>query len=380
MARQPPGSPLLAKLIEEYEYDGLETCAADGMCATTCPLGIDTGVLVKELRAAEHGEREERAALRAAQRWDRVEAGARSGLAWGAAISRALGEPAMERATGAVRSLIGPELVPGWEAPMPPPADSAPPPTVRDGAAAVYLPACVNRMFGRDPSAADADPAAPPSLPAALVAVSLRAGRPLWIPTGVAGDCCATPWVSKGYRRGAEWMAAKTVGDLWRWSDEGRLPVVVDATSCTQGLTEAAPLLGEADAERLAAMRIVDSISWARDLAGELTIGERVGTAVVHPTCSGAHLGVNDDLATLAGVLAEEVVVPKSAACCGFAGDRGFLHPELTAAATAIEGAEAIAADGDAHLCSNRTCEIGMTRRTGRSYESFVFLLERLSR
>src|SRR6185295_14374970 len=143
MARQPSGSPLLAKLIEEYEYDGLETCAADGMCATTCPLGIDTGVLVKELRAAEHGEREERAALRAAQRWDRVEAGARSGLAWGAAISRALGEPAMERATGAVRSLIGPELVPGWEAPMPPPADSAPPPTVRDGAAAVYLPACV---------------------------------------------------------------------------------------------------------------------------------------------------------------------------------------------------------------------------------------------
>jgi D-lactate dehydrogenase len=78
--------------------------------------------------------------------------------------------------------------------------------------------------------------------------------------------------------------------------------------------------------------------------------------------------------------LAEEVVVPKSAACCGFAGDRGFLHPELTAAATAVEGAEAIAADGDAHLCSNRTCEIGMTRRTGRSYESFVFLLERLSR
>ena len=382
MARQPPGSPLLAKLIEEYEYDGLETCAADGMCATTCPLGIDTGALVKGLRAAEHGEREERAALRAAQRWDRVEAGARSGLAWGAALSRALGEPTMERAAGAARSLIGPELVPGWEDPMPPPADSAPPPTVRAGAAAVYLPACVNRMFGRVPAAADADadPAAPPSLPAALVAVSLRAGLPLWIPTGVAGDCCATPWVSKGYRRGAEWMAAKTVGDLWRWSDGGRLPIVVDATSCTQGLSEAAPLLGEADAERLAAMRIVDSISWARDLVGELTIGERVGTAVVHPTCSGAHLGVNDDLAALAAALAEEVVVPKSAACCGFAGDRGFLHPELTAAATAVEGAEAIAADGDAHLCSNRTCEIGMTRRTGRSYESFVFLLERLSR
>jgi D-lactate dehydrogenase len=85
-------------------------------------------------------------------------------------------------------------------------------------------------------------------------------------------------------------------------------------------------------------------------------------------------------LLDLASRLARRVVVPPSWGCCGFAGDRGFLHPELTAAATAVEGAEAIAADGDAHLCSNRTCEIGMTRRTGRSYESFVFLLERLSR
>ncbi len=39
MARQPAGSPLLAKLIEEFEYDGLQTCAADGSCSSTCPSG-----------------------------------------------------------------------------------------------------------------------------------------------------------------------------------------------------------------------------------------------------------------------------------------------------------------------------------------------------
>ena len=80
MARQPAGSPLLAKLIEEYEYDGLQTCAADGTCATTCPLGIDTGALVKELRSSEHGRREERAGLRVAQRWAKFEAASRAGL------------------------------------------------------------------------------------------------------------------------------------------------------------------------------------------------------------------------------------------------------------------------------------------------------------
>ena len=73
MARQPEGSPVQRALLEEYEYDALETCAADGSCQLACPVGIDTGKLVKELRAARHGERAERAALAAAKRWGAVE-------------------------------------------------------------------------------------------------------------------------------------------------------------------------------------------------------------------------------------------------------------------------------------------------------------------
>jgi D-lactate dehydrogenase len=381
MARQPAGSPLLAALVEEYEYDGLQTCAADGMCARTCPLGIDTGSLVKELRAHEHGPRAEQVALRAAQRWDRVEAGARAGLGAGAAVARALGDGAVAGLTAAARRAIGAELVAGWEPPMPPPAPVALPPTVREGAAAVYMPACVNRIFGRDPAGAGKDDPAPPrSLPEAVVTVSLRAARPLWIPAGVAGSCCGTPWASKGYRRGAEWVSARTVDELWRWSGEGELPVVVDASSCTLGLLDSGPLLDERAAIRLEALTILDSIAWARELLPRLEVRDRIGTAVVHPTCSGVHLGLNDELAELAAALAEDVVVPRSAGCCGFAGDRGFLHPELTAAATAPEAAEVAAASGDAHLCSNRTCEIGMARATGAAYESFVYLLERLSR
>ena len=59
MARQPAGSPLQRALLEEYEYDSLDTCAADGSCQLACPLGIDTGKLVKELRAERHTERAE---------------------------------------------------------------------------------------------------------------------------------------------------------------------------------------------------------------------------------------------------------------------------------------------------------------------------------
>ena len=78
--------------------------------------------------------------------------------------------------------------------------------------------------------------------------------------------------------------------------------------------------------------------------------------------------------------VSEDVHVPPTATCCGFAGDRGITHPELTASATAAEAREVSGRRFDAHLSSNRTCEIGLERATGAPYESVVFLLERLSR
>ena len=373
MARQPEGSAVLTALREEYEYDGLETCAADGSCVLACPVGIDTGELVKELRGRQHSERAERTALRAARRWATVERRARAGLRIGNAISSALGEAPVRGATRAVRAAVTDELIPEWREPMPPPGPELPA-TTREGAAAVYFPGCINRIFG--------PPAGRGGLPQALVEVSARAGLPLWIPDDVAGRCCATPWTSKGYRRGAEWMANETVAALWRWSGEGELPVVIDASSCTHGaIAGTHPYLTEENVERGARLEIVDSITWARDrLLPRLEVRRRVDRAAVHPTCSARHLGLARALAAIAGELADEVVVPPTATCCGFAGDRGFLHPELTAAATAREAKEVDAAGCDAHLSSNRTCEIGLERATGRRWESFVHVLEELTR
>ncbi|HYC82877.1 MAG TPA: FAD-binding and (Fe-S)-binding domain-containing protein, partial [Solirubrobacterales bacterium] len=72
IARQPEGSPLRRALEAEAEYDVLETCAADGSCQLACPVGIDTGRLVKELRAREHSSGAERRATAAARHWGGV--------------------------------------------------------------------------------------------------------------------------------------------------------------------------------------------------------------------------------------------------------------------------------------------------------------------
>jgi D-lactate dehydrogenase len=221
-----------------------------------------------------------------------------------------------------------------------------------------------------------------PSLPEALVEVSDRAGLPVWIPPDVRGHCCATPWTSKGFRAGHAHMASRLATGLWRWTDGGALPVVVDATSCALGIREeAAGALDEADRERLGRIEVLDPIAWAHDrVLPRLEVRARVGSATIHPTCASAHLGLGPRLEALARALAEEVHVPLVATCCGFAGDRGFLHPELTAAATRDEAAEVAAGAFDAHVSANRTCEVGLEQATGRPYESIVQLLDRVTR
>jgi D-lactate dehydrogenase len=351
MARQPEGSPVYRALEEELEYEVLVTCATDGSCQLACPVGIDTGRLVKELRTAEHGEREERRALAAARRWGGVEGATRVGLRLGGPLAR--------------RTRRGRAL--------PSPASSKLPATIHTGAAAVYVPSCTNRIFGSPGER---------SVVEALVEVSDRAGLPLWIPEDVGGSCCGLPWSSKGFAAAHRHKVNEMVESLWGWSGEGALPIVVDAASCTAAVAEPGDgVLDDANAERLAQLEILDSVSWAHDrLLPWLEVGKKVGSAAVHPTCATRRMGLAHRLEALAAVLADDVYVPPSATCCGFAGDRGISHPELTAAATRPQAEELAGRHFDAHLSSNRTCEIGLERATGERYESFAILLERLTR
>ncbi len=368
IARQPEGSPLRRALEEEYSYDGLDTCAADGSCRLACPLGIDTGKLVKELREERHSPRAEAWALRGAKHWSGIEKASRAALRTGGPLARRT-----KRGAGL------PKAAPGRL-----------PATARETAAAVYIPSCTNRIFGRYPadgpkSGAGVDFSARRpslSLAEAMVEVSARAGLPVWIPAEIVGSCCGLPWSSKGYGDAHRHKANEMVERLWRWSGEGELPVVIDAASCTHAVAEPGEgVLGEESAGRLAGLTILDSVAWAHDrLLPQLNVASKVASATVHPTCATRQIGLAPSLRALANSLAEDVYIAPSATCCGFAGDRGITHPELTAAATAPQAAELSGRHFDAHLSNNRTCEIGLARATGEAYESVLFLLERLTR
>ncbi|MEU9605746.1 FAD-binding and (Fe-S)-binding domain-containing protein [Streptomyces sp. NPDC048057] len=381
MMRQPEGAPVEDALLASYGYDAVDTCAGDSTCKLACPVGIDTGALMKDMRHRRHSAREERIAALTARHFAAVETSARLAVA----AAERVGDRLLSSVTGLARKAVRPDLVPQWLPQIPGAAARELPRTRRSQASAVYYPACVNRIFGgpgeqRGPARAGGQRG--PSLPQAVVALSARAGKPVWIPEDVTGTCCATIWHSKGYEEGSRLMANRIVEAAWGWTAGGTLPLVVDASSCTLGIAhEVVPYLTDDNRELHRELTVVDSLVWAADhLLPHLTVVRKTGSAVVHPTCSMEHLGDTAQLRTLAEACAEEVVVPDDAGCCAFAGDRGMLHEELTQSATAKEAAEVTSRHFDAHLSANRMCEIGMDKATGRSYHSVLLELERATR
>ena len=357
-ADQAGNTALKAELENEYRYDGVETCAVDGMCQTACPVLIDTGQLVKRLRAENSNGIESAGWKAAAGNWGSV--AQVGGLALSAL--KHLPAPLVTAASEAGRLLAGPDRVPRWDKDLPAGGIRRQPLRASEPKA-VYLAACINTMFG--PAAGGA------GVSSAFLALCERAGISVAIPDGIGDMCCGTPWKSKGMTAGYERMRDKVLPAVWEASRHGELPILCDAASCTEGLETLLTIVS--DESRL---RIVDAVAFVDEhVLHALPPGKKIGSLALHPTCSSTRMGLNAALGRVAAAVAEEVIIPEDWGCCAFAGDRGMLHPELTAAATAREARSINERTFDAYASLNRTCELGMTRATGRPYQHILELL-----
>jgi len=384
---------MVKALLVDEPYESVQTCAVDGLCAIACPVNINTGDLVRRLRS------EGRAPGRglwnaAANQWGATTRIASLALT----VANALPTALLRGASSAARALLGADVVPRYESGLPRggarrsrlvdasaavrgSSTAAPSATTADSIPiAIFLPACVGTMFG--PEGADSDDDAAGAT-AALLALCERAGVTLIVPEDIDGLCCGTPWKSKGHKAGYASMRERVRAAVAGLHSDAELdnviaslPIISDAASCTEGF---AGLLRGADA---APARVIDSVTFvAETLLPRLKILQRQGRVAVHPTCSTEDLGATGALVAIARAAADEAVVPEAWGCCAFAGDRGMLHPELTAAATADEVADLkrLSAEGgefDDAVSANRTCELGMSRATGMPYVHVLELLE----
>ena len=360
----------IESLEADFPYMSTDTCAVDGLCATACPVGIDTGQLTKRFRRAAHNRLTQRVALLVARHFAGVEPSLRLGLRSGHLTQRIFGLRAMVAITRALR-WVARRPTHLWSAEMPHAAPRLPR-TRPERAQAIYLPACLTRMMGSLPGEPEG-----PSLPEVFLALAQRAGVGLHIPPDLVGTCCGVPFSSKGFDQAHRFAVNQAIARCWTWSQEGRLPIVLDTSPCSQGLLLARPYLTAENQQRFDRMRILDAVAFVHDtLLPRLEVKRKVASVVLHPVCSITKLGLASHLEGIARACAERVVIPPSAGCCGFAGDRGFLLPELTASATRHEAAEVKAEACEGHFSSSRTCEVGLTRATGETYRSFLYLVE----
>ncbi|MBG8560423.1 FAD-binding oxidoreductase [Pseudomonas qingdaonensis] len=351
-------------LERDYQYQGIDTCAATGLCAQRCPVGINTGELVKKLRAqaASHVK----TADWLAEHFHTALSGARLTLRAANGARRLLGAPRMARISQSLSKASNGRL-PLWTPAMPQPLQPIQfSPASNDARPrVVYLAACVSRVMG--PAAGDREQT---SLLDKTRGLLEKAGYQVVFPENQDSLCCGQPFASKGYAEQAEHKRQELIGALLHASRGGLDPIYCDTSPCTLRLVQ------DLKDSRL---DLYDPVRFIRThLVDKLEFTPQDAPIAVHVTCSTQHLGESQALIDLARRCSKEVVIPEGIHCCGFAGDKGFTTPELNAhSLRSLKDAVQYCSEG---ISTSRTCEIGLSEHGGIDYHGLVYLVDRVTR
>ncbi len=364
LKRRSADSERLEQLKRSFAYFGDRTCAADGLCATTCPVDIDTGLLVKAFRQQQSTPWSRRAGAALADRMHWATGAVRFGLALVDGAHGLLGTTRMTKLTAAARRLSYDRL-PLWTKAMPKAASkrifSSQIRKRRDPV--VYFPSCINRTMG------PAKGVETLSLTRTTENLLEKAGYEVVYPDKMDRLCCGMPFASKGLVESAAKKAAELGNELLGASDNGRFPVLCDMSPCLCHMKQTQDTR----------LRLYDPVSFALTHLIDRLVFEKISeTVAIHTVCSAKKMGLEVDFKHLAEMCAERVVAPEIT-CCGFAGDKGFTVPELNAFALRhLKGQ--LPAEVAGGYATSRTCEIGLSTHTGIDYRSIFYLLDRATR
>jgi D-lactate dehydrogenase len=358
----------------DFLYAGIDTCAADGLCATACPVGINTGDYIKTLRTENVEKRVE------SEKWAEwivnnfflVEKTIGLGVTLGHIAEKVIGANGIKTVIQATEKITNTTL-PKWNNSIPYKSKSFS--VLRGEKDFVYFPSCISRQLGQPKSERHL------SLAETFITIAQRANIHLQIPNDITGHCCGMPFASKGYKQAYQATLHKTLTQMWTWSEHGKYPIVIDTTSCAHTLHACSDDLGEEDKAIWQKLTILDGIEFLHDhLLPKVKLHPVDEEVVLHPNCSLRKLGLDGKMINIAKQCAKSATVPLNLGCCAFAGDRGLLFPELTQSATEKESAEVLAKNYEGYYSSNITCEMGMSEATGKDYLSIVYLVEKVSR
>jgi D-lactate dehydrogenase len=360
-----------AQMLKDYQYMGIDTCAADGLCSTACPVYINTGDLSRKLRSKRNAGYAGTAQW-VADHFEGIETGTRIGLK-AVDITRSIVGDAVLAGVSKAATAVSFGALPLWHPAMPQAAahaDQSHPAVRREPCQAsaevadlVYFPSCASRTMG--PAKQDADQR---SLQQVTLDLAHKAGLILKQLDHQEGHCCGMPFESKGHFAQADEMREKLNQALLQASDNGRIPVLIDTSPCVFRMSQ------KLDPR----IQLLDPVRFANQwLVPRLVITPTSESVAVHVTCSTTKAGLGNELIALAKACSTRVVVPEEITCCGFAGDKGFVLPALND--SALKSLKPQVQDCHEGISTSRTCEIGLAKNSGIPYHSFFYLLDRVS-
>lgn len=360
----------LALLKKQYRYPGNQTCAGDGLCSMSCPMGINTGDLTHIIRQKELPPRSPgyKAGDYAARHFAGIKSALRPVLSLADLGHSVLGTKGMNRVAKGLHNLLG---MPLWTPAMPLPVKmekitgNQPATTGKTRHKVVYFPSCINQTMGLPKHSPVEQP-----LVNKMISLLHKAGYEVIFPRDMEKLCCGTIWESKGMLDIADRKSAELEAALWEASEQGKYPVLCDQSPCLHRMRET-----------IRKMKLYEPAEFIYTfLRDKLVFTPTDRPVAVHITCSMRKMGLADTLVALARLCSTRVIVPEEVGCCGFAGDRGFTHPELNAYALRKLRPQIEAAGVSIGYSNSRTCEIGLTTHSGIPYVSIAYLVDRCTR
>ncbi len=349
----------LATLVKQYRYQGDQTCAGDGLCATSCPMKINVAHITHLVRqeALPPGSMGHRAGDFAARHFAGVKSSLRLVLDTARLGHNMLGTSAMQSVAGALHK-VG---LPLWTPAMP--GKARQPQSGRVGESdlkVVYFPSCINQTMGLAKGAPVKN-----SLVDEMVQLCRKAGYEVIFPEGMERMCCGTIWESKGMLDIADRKIAELDEALWQASEHGKYPVVCDQSPCLHRMRKC-----------ITRMQLYEPVEFIWDYLRDRLVFTPIDRRIaLHFTCSTREMGLVDKMTQLARLCSNHVFLPEGVGCCGFAGDRGWTHPEVNR--WALRKLRQQLEDNHIEMgySNSRTCEVGLQTHGAIPYQSIIYLV-----
>lgn len=346
-------------LEKEFKYYGEETCAGDGLCSTSCPMTINTGELIHDIRNAyfAKGGLGYKIGDFAANNFAAIKATLRPVLSMASLAQSVVGDNSVS-AIGKNLHKIG---IPLWTPTLPKAYYPHAMAMKKSEKKVVYFPSCINQTMGVSNNSPIKE-----SLVDKTVELLGKAGYEVVFPENMKNLCCGTIWESKGMPEIADKKVDQLKDSILKASENGKYPILCDQSPCLHRMRDKMPDL-----------KLYEPAEFIYDyLKDELDFSQTEEPIAVHITCSTRRMGIADKMIALAKLCSKNVLLPEEVGCCGFAGDKGFTHPEVNKYALRKLRPQIEAAHIKRGFSNSRTCEIGLSTNSGIPYQSIIYLVD----